>query len=160
MILNELWIITEKVRLELPLHYKNCIIDEYCFMPDHFHWIIIIEKKINIFKYDYQNKKIHWLSEIIRWFKTYSSKFINHHLKHNGFAWQRSFHDYIIKTESMLKNALLTKITLHFHCIWCTYHIYPYIAPLYILIYFFLICSTLLFPHQYYIHEQTTLPYR
>lgn len=105
MILNELWIIAEKVRLELPMHYKNCILDEYCFMPDHFHWIIIIEKKINIFRYDFQNEKIHWLSEIIRGFKTYSSKEINQHLKHNGFAWQRSFHDYVIKTEAKLQES-------------------------------------------------------
>jgi REP element-mobilizing transposase RayT len=37
MILNKYGEIAENVLLNLSKHYKNCEIDEYIFMPNHFH---------------------------------------------------------------------------------------------------------------------------
>ncbi|MDA3813297.1 MAG: transposase, partial [Candidatus Cloacimonetes bacterium] len=56
------------------------------------------------------------LSEIVRGFKTFSSKYINQKLKYK-FTWQKSFYDHIIRNEYELnrisdyieKNPLLCK---------------------------------------------------
>ena len=98
-IINECW-------QDLPNHYPNCELDEYIIMPDHFHGIITIESgytsKVN------KNeivKKLHGLSEIIRGFKTFSSRRINEKLKEPGnFRWQKSFYDRIIRNEKELFN--------------------------------------------------------
>ncbi len=92
--LNLFGIITEECWNDLPNHY-NCSIDYYSIMPDHFHGILIIEKL--------QDKKNYSLSEIIRGFKTFSSKRINLEIKNNNrFQWQKSFYDRIIRNEKEL----------------------------------------------------------
>ena len=48
--------------------------------------------------------KNHGLSEIVRGFKTFSSKNINLLLKNTKFQWQRSFYDHIIKDQKALFN--------------------------------------------------------
>ena len=45
------------------------------------------------------------LSEIIRGFKTFSSRKINEEIKiDNKFRWQKSFHDHIIRNDKSLEN--------------------------------------------------------
>ena len=103
MILNDFWEIAESVLSELPEHYKNCLIDEYIFMPNHFHGIFIIHDK-NVgnglwpfrWRDESSQSKQHGLSEIIRGFKTFSSKNINASQDEIYFTWQKSFHDIII----------------------------------------------------------------
>ena len=74
-----------------------------------------MHKKINKFYTDNVNKregykpsptdKLYSLSEIIRGFKTFSSKQINKLIKtKNQFKWQRSFHDHIIRNDKSLNN--------------------------------------------------------
>jgi REP element-mobilizing transposase RayT len=69
---------------KLPEHYTNCVLDQFIIMPNHLHGILIID-------YCMQIKKgpKHTLSEIIRGFKTFSSRQINL-LTTNKFSWQRS----------------------------------------------------------------------
>ena len=43
MILNWLWKILKKCWNEIPIHFKNIQIDEFVVMPNHFHWILIID---------------------------------------------------------------------------------------------------------------------
>ena len=134
MVLNKYWKIAENVFLNLPAHYENCVLDEFIFMPNHFHWIIIIDTsnllKVsensrnndfiknnhidwNIFRTGFKpvptrsyHTKKHWLSEIIRWFKTFSSRNINNNIKNKyAFSWQRSFFDMIIKNDEQLNKA-------------------------------------------------------
>jgi len=120
MILNDYGKIAENVFVNLPNHYKNCLIDEYIFMPNHFHWIVIIDNstKENAtivgtgFKpvpttdnTDNDNAKKHWLSEIIRWFKTFSSRNINNSQNNFTFSWQRSFFDVIIRNDEQLEKT-------------------------------------------------------
>ena len=50
------------------------------------------------------NKKPHGLSEIIRGFKTFSSKRINALQNEFMFHWQKSFHDHIIRNDVELYN--------------------------------------------------------
>lgn len=94
--LNAYGNILEKCWLDLPNHY-NCTIDYYSIMPDHFHGIIIIERSTN------SNNKNYSLSEIIRGFKTFSSRKINLELQNKDkFKWQKSFYDRIIRNEKEL----------------------------------------------------------
>lgn len=45
MILNEIGRIT-KVEIErIPKHYENVFIDKYVIMPNHLHFVVVIEKK-------------------------------------------------------------------------------------------------------------------
>jgi len=110
MVLNEAGRITEKCWLDLPNHYDNCKLDYMVVMPNHVHGIVIVTKvgtglkpvptgngtslkQVPTDKYS--------LSEIIRGFKTFSSRCINGSGKY--FRWQRSFYDHIIRFE---KNEL------------------------------------------------------
>jgi putative transposase len=93
----------------LPKYYPYSKLDGYIIMPNHVHGIIQITE-------DYQfpgrggliNPPLqprHDLSEIIRGFKTWSSRYV-HRLKNTyGMRfWQRSFYDHIIRDEDDLYN--------------------------------------------------------
>ena len=102
MILNQYGEIIEKCYLDLINHYPNCLLDEFIIMPNHVHAVIVIrnmnESVGNGFK-PFPTK--HSLSEIIRGFKTFSSRRI-HELGLHSFKWQKSFYDQIIRTEYSL----------------------------------------------------------
>jgi len=109
--LNESGKIIDMAWNDLPKHYPNCKLDEYIIMPNHVHGIIklipgwagvitIPDKKIKT------SKKNHGLLEIIRGFKTFSSKMINKETKPiTKFRWQKSYHDRIIRNERELDNV-------------------------------------------------------
>ena len=88
MVQNGLGYAIAKVWENLPNHYQNCVLDEYVFMPDHFHGILKLV----------DSAKKYSLSEIVRGFKTFSSREINQ-VMFGGFRWQKSFHDRIIRNE-------------------------------------------------------------
>jgi putative transposase len=99
MLLNNLGKIVQNCWLDLPNHYKNIALDEYIVMPNHFHGILIIQPVGDGFKPS--PTRMHGMSEIIRGFKTFSSRKIND-LKQIHFHWQRSFYDNIIRTDESL----------------------------------------------------------
>ena len=105
MVLNKYWKIVEECWLDLMNHYKNISLDEYVIMPNHFHGIVIIDNIFdtvgNGFK-PFLTKKQHWLSEIIRWFKTFSSLKL-HQSWLTNFSRQKSFYDHIIRNEQDLQ---------------------------------------------------------
>jgi len=96
-ILNDYGILAERRWLDLPNHYKNCELDNYVIMPDHIHGIVIINNSLDT------EFKCYSLSEIVRGFKTFSSKELNQVIR-NGtkFQWQKSFYDRIIRNEKEL----------------------------------------------------------
>ena len=100
MFLNEYGKIVSSAWLDLPNHYFNCELDYYVIMPDHVHGIIIIDNTLK----KKNDKSVNYsLSEIIRGFKTFSSKRINEKLKiDKKFRWQKSFYDRIIRSENEL----------------------------------------------------------
>ncbi len=107
MILNAYGRIAENVLKNLPNFYKNCILDEYIFMPNHFHGIFILQNNIvgnglNPFPTD--NKKYN-LSQIIASFKSFTSRQIHQSFPHSTFAWQKSFYDTILRNEQQLINT-------------------------------------------------------
>ncbi|MFH2138527.1 MAG: transposase [Candidatus Omnitrophota bacterium] len=106
--------ICQQTWLDLPTHYNNLSIDTFILMPNHIHGILIIDnfnKRVNPRgrvtnpPLQVNNNKSYSLSEIIRGFKTFSSKQINITIKTgNKFKWQRSFHDHIIRNDKSLNN--------------------------------------------------------
>jgi putative transposase len=104
MIYNRVAHIVENCWLDLPRHYKNCQLDEFVIMPDHFHGIIMIGDDCfeNTQGNGYKPFPTHNLSEIIRGFKTFSSKRINK--EEIPFQWQKSFYDHIIRNDKSLCN--------------------------------------------------------
>ena len=102
MELNHFGKIVKACWLDLPNHYSNYELDYYVIMPDHFHGILIIDNSREGSK-TLPNARHHGLSEIIRGFKSFSSKRINMLLNNEDtFHWQRSFYDRIIRNEKEL----------------------------------------------------------
>ena len=125
MLLNDAGRIVQECWLDLPNHYKNCMLHAFVIMPNHIHGIIeIVGNGLKPFQNEPTTNKrnglkpfpTYGLSEIIRGFKTYSSKYINQKSKHK-FTWQKSFYDHIIRNDEELirisdyieKNPLLWK---------------------------------------------------
>ncbi len=129
MILNELGYIVKYCWRDLPNHYKNCILDSYIIMPNHFHGIIQIIRAVRVgVVRDVSVETIHesslreppqrvrretpntkqrrqmLLSKIIGRFKMQSSKKINMVNRTIYFHWQKSFYDHIIRTQESLWN--------------------------------------------------------
>ena len=90
MQLNENGKIIDRCWNDLIHHYKNIALDEYVIMPDHFHGIVVVECAG------------HGLPEIIRGFKTFSSKQINALSNNFSFHWQKSYYDHIVRDEDDL----------------------------------------------------------
>lgn len=106
MIINLYGTICQKCWVDLPNHYNNLDIDTFIIMPNHIHGILIID---NVYKREgYKpspTDKLYSLSEIIRGFKTFSSKEINKIIKiKNKFKWQRSFYEHIIRNDKSMNN--------------------------------------------------------
>ena len=108
VILNDCGKIVETCWLALPSRYNNCFLDTFIVMPNHIHGIIIINNDPIVgtgFKpVPTSTTKIYSLSEIIRGFKTFSSRRINESSPMPSFRWQRSFYDRVIRNEDSLKN--------------------------------------------------------
>lgn len=90
---------------DLPNHYGNVKLDVFVIMPNHFHGIVVIQNNVGNGLKPFPTH--HGLSEIMRGFKTFSSRKINK--VGNGFKpfptnmhkfqWQKSFYDHIIRDE-------------------------------------------------------------
>jgi REP element-mobilizing transposase RayT len=87
---------------DLPRHYPNSSLDSFVIMPNHIHGIIVIDND-NVVGNGLKPFPAHGLSEIIRGFKTFSSRKINEKIEiDNKFQWQKSFYDHIIRGERSL----------------------------------------------------------
>jgi len=108
---------------DLPNHYPHCRLHEFVVMPNHVHGIIEITRTNSIVGAGFNvgtglkpvptiapaksNIRRHALSEIIRGFKTFSSRAINRADESMTFRWQRSFYDRVIRNKREL--AAVTK---------------------------------------------------
>ena len=101
MQLNDIGKIVKAVWNKLPEHYPNIELGTFVIMPNHMHGIIIINDIVGAgLRPAPTQKKQHGLSEIMRAFKSFSSRGIH---KADEFSperiWQRGFHDRIIRNE-------------------------------------------------------------
>lgn len=123
MKLNVVGRIVYRTWIEIPAHYPYVELDTFCVMPNHFHGIIILKddcrggsankesvpeiatsgKKFlanNAQTRPYPRHKRHGLSEIVRWFKSFSARRINAIRKISGVSvWQRNYYEHIIRDE-------------------------------------------------------------
>ncbi len=95
MNLNEFGKIAENQWEWLANQYSYLVLHSFIVMPNHVHGLIEINSDLVTDK----SIKIKSLSELIGAYKTTSSKQI-HLLENEKFAWQRSFHDHIIRDDA------------------------------------------------------------
>ena len=132
MIPNRQTEIVTECWLDLPAHYTNCVLDKLIIMPNHVHGIIIIDNEIAETGLKLNNTivatglkpdkvvvvetglkpvstagrvaKPYPLSEIIRGFKTFSTRRTNEYQNTRGKPlWQSRFYDHIIRNGEELK---------------------------------------------------------
>lgn len=100
--LNNAGKIVRTVWLGLPQYYAHIELGAFIIMPNHAHGVIIINDAVGAGLRPAPTKpqKQHGLSEIMRAFKSFSSRRIH---EHDEFSpekiWQRGFHDRIIRNE-------------------------------------------------------------
>jgi REP element-mobilizing transposase RayT len=107
MELNNYSRIVKECWMGLTNHYRCCRLHESLVMPNHVHGIVEIIQSINVGDGSYvgeglQPSRSYSLTEIIRAFKTFSSRTINKKYPDGLFQWQRSFHDRIIRDKGEL----------------------------------------------------------
>jgi putative transposase len=130
MVLNEAGRMVESVWHNLPNHYPNIVLDAFIIMPNHLHFIIFVGSIHESTQapdahvgdglqpsqsceypsregYKWEGYKpsptFHGLPEIIRGFKTFSSKQINQHRQTQGIpVWQRGYYDHIVRNDADL----------------------------------------------------------
>ena len=101
MLLNNAGNIVTQQWLWLSKQYSYVTLDEFVIMPNHLHGILIIDNSIRT-GHDL-SLRVKSLSSLIGAFKTTSSKLIRKNEIEN-FAWQRSFYDHVIRTDTSLQN--------------------------------------------------------
>lgn len=83
----------------LPQRFPDITLDEFVIMSDHIHCILWLEP---------QGKNRPSLVDIIRVYKSLTTRAANSHLRSRGYTvcsqfWQRSFYDRIIRNEAELE---------------------------------------------------------
>ena len=100
MVGNRLGAVVEDCWSQLPDHYQNVSLDAFVLMPNHIHGIVVIESPPAGVA---AASARHGVSEIVRAFKTFSSRKINATRGSPGASvWQRGFYDHVIRGEREL----------------------------------------------------------
>jgi putative transposase len=111
--------------LDLPGHYGHILLDVFVVMPNHIHAVIVLRDYDDnilgntvetivgaglrpaptaINDVDNAAPKRHALPEIVRAFKSFSSRRINQHRKRpGGRLWQRGYYDHVVRSEPDLE---------------------------------------------------------
>ncbi len=94
MRLNALGTLVETCWHALPTHYPHVELDAFVVMPNHVHGILALADEA---------PKGHGLPEIVRAFKTFSSRRVNEMRGRRGTsAWQRGYYEHVIRNERSL----------------------------------------------------------
>ena len=89
MQLSQFGKIAEQTWLVLPNKFPHLSNEDYTIMPDHMHGLLAFSEAINA-----------GLPEIIRYFKSFSARRINHVRKCLGIAvWQRNYYEHVVRTD-------------------------------------------------------------
>ena len=85
---------------DIPLHYPEVSVEVFVVMPNHFHGIVVIDNVEGRSGSKPDPTRKHPLFEIVRAFKTYSSRKINELRNSQGTpVWQRSYYEHVIRSE-------------------------------------------------------------
>jgi putative transposase len=103
MMLNEYGQVVTKCWHDLINHYAGITLDAFIVMPNHIHCIIVINNDVGAGFKPAPTDKRHGLSEIVRAFKTFSSRYINQIRNAPGTSvWQRNYYEHVIRSEKEL----------------------------------------------------------
>jgi putative transposase len=110
MKLSEIGSFANKFWLEIPRHFSFVSLNAFCIMPNHFHGILIFNKKDKNEKkcmndkspsqLRYQNQGKNTLSSVVGSYKSVVSK--NAHPFMTSFKWQDGFYDLLIQDNNSL----------------------------------------------------------
>ena len=104
-VLNEIGRLVEKVWLGLTDHYGHASLDQFIVMPNHLHGIIVLENFHRVGLKPTPTRR-HGLPEIVRGFKTFSSRRINALKETPGISfWQRNYYERVIRDEKEFTRA-------------------------------------------------------
>ena len=93
MLLSQFGMIANQTWIALPKKFPHLTMDDFIFMPDHMHGIVIFNDVVAA-----------GLPEVIRYFKSFSARWINHERKCSGTAvWQRNYYDHVVRTDDELE---------------------------------------------------------
>ena len=94
MRLNALGTLVETCWHALPTHYPHVELDAFVVIPNHVHGILVLAD---------ESPKRHGLPEIVRAFKTLSSRRVNEMRDRGGTPiWQRGYYEHVIRNEGLL----------------------------------------------------------
>lgn len=96
--LNPIGTIVEAVINQLPERFSTIYIDKYVIMPNHIHFVIVIDNERAIRESPLQQRKRSILSPVIGYLKMNALKQF-HVLYPKMEVWQRSYYDHIIRNE-------------------------------------------------------------
>ena len=96
MILNKYGKVVEEIWLKIPKIHKNVLLLDFIIMPNHLHWIIVIEGD-NVGAIT--NRPYNKVWNVIKWFKQISTKILRYKFWLKNFQRQKSFYDHIIRNE-------------------------------------------------------------
>src|SRR4030042_6969864 len=103
MMLNEYGHVVTKCGQDLTNHYAGITLDAFVVMPNHIHCIIVINNNVGAGLKPAPTDKRYGLSEIVRAFKTFSSRYINQIRNTSGIpVWQRNYYEHVIRTDKEL----------------------------------------------------------
>jgi REP element-mobilizing transposase RayT len=103
MIMNDLGERMEEIWNNIPVHYKEIVLDYHVIMPNHIHGIIIINNVETGHAPSLRNNTSHTLSNVVGSFKSAVTKYA-HETGYNNFKWQPLFYDRLIRNEKELYN--------------------------------------------------------
>jgi REP element-mobilizing transposase RayT len=90
----------------LPLHYPRVELDAFVVMPNHVHGVLILTVGAGLKPAPTEPSKFYGLPEVIRGFKTFSSRRINEMRNTPGQRlWQRSYYEHIIRDQDGLDSV-------------------------------------------------------
>jgi putative transposase len=99
--LNDFGRIVQIVWDELPNHYSGIECDAFVVMPNHVHGIVVLtDLPVGAGLKPAPTRTHHGLGEIVRAFKTFSSRRTNKFRNTQGFSlWQRNYFEHVIRSE-------------------------------------------------------------
>jgi len=106
MRLNHIGTIAAKFWQQIPDHFLFARLDEWVVMPNHVHGILVIEKPFvrrSVGDADLRPlRQKMLLPKIIHGFKSSFTRYVHMIDAESPFAWQRSYHDHIIRNQRSL----------------------------------------------------------
>ena len=109
--MNERGLIVEEIWRGLPVYFPAVQLDQYQFMPNHFHVILVVgapfmAPKTKAVQHQPSGVINHapTLGEIVRRFKAISSRVL-HQKGWDNFSWQRNYYEHIIRRDESLEKV-------------------------------------------------------